>query len=73
MTQRRSVEGLDAKGKKKKMKNKDIKIAAAAFAELTDEDWCTTRVNECALLLGEFCWRCATKSSHEDGRERCGI
>ncbi|CAM9285124.1 unnamed protein product [Scytosiphon promiscuus] len=48
----RSAEGLDAKGNKNKMKNKEMKKAAAAFAALTDEDWCTTRVNECALLLG---------------------
>lgn len=49
----RSVEGLDAKGKKKKMKKKEAKMAAAAYAALTDEDWCTTQVHECAMLLGE--------------------
>lgn len=50
----RSAEGLDAKGKKNKMKKKEAKMAAAAYAALTDEDWCTTQVHECAMLLGEW-------------------
>lgn len=50
----RSVEGLDAKGNKKKMKKKEAKLAAAAYAALTDEDWCTTQVHQCAMLLGEL-------------------
>ncbi len=49
----RSVEGLDARGKKKKMKKKETKMAAAAYAAVTDEDWCVTQAHECAMLLGE--------------------
>lgn len=54
MARSRSVEGLDAKGKKKKMKKKEVKLAAAAYAALTDEDWCTTQVHQCAMLLGKL-------------------
>eukprot|EP00903_Cladosiphon_okamuranus_P010856 g10255.t2 len=47
----KSIEGLDAKGKKKKMK-KEARMAATAYAALTDEDWCTTQQHQCAMLLG---------------------
>lgn len=47
------MEDLDARGKKKKMKKKETKMAAAAYAALTDEDWCITQAHECAMLLGE--------------------
>lgn len=37
-------------------------MAAAAYAALTDEDWCTTQVHECAMLLGTHV--CAGSVSH---------